>query len=57
MSARAEPTPGGLLVLLARVDVPFGVFLAGGALAAFVAGRSAWEAIAGGLPWVPRLLP
>jgi leader peptidase (prepilin peptidase)/N-methyltransferase len=57
LAARAEPTPGGLLVLLARVDVPFGVFLACGALAAFVAGRSAWEAIAGGLPWVPRLLP
>ncbi len=57
LAARAEATPGGLLVLLARVDVPFGVFLACGALVAFVAGRSAWEAIAGGLPWVPRLLP
>ena len=57
LAARAESTPGGLLVLLARVDVPFGVFLACGALVAFVAGRSAWEAIAGGLPWVPRLLP
>jgi leader peptidase (prepilin peptidase)/N-methyltransferase len=57
LAARAERTPGGLLVLLARVDVPFGVFLACGALAAFVAGRAAWNAIAGGLPWVPRLLP
>jgi leader peptidase (prepilin peptidase)/N-methyltransferase len=57
LAARAETTPGGLLVLLARVDVPFGVFLACGALAAFVAGRSAWDAIAGGLPWIPRLLP
>ena len=57
LAARAEATPGGLLVLLARVDVPFGVFLACGALAAFVAGRAAWDAIAGGLPWVPRLLP
>lgn len=57
LAARAEVTPGGLLVLLARVDVPFGVFLACGALVAFVSGRSAWEAIAGGLPWVPRLLP
>ena len=47
----------GLLVLLARADVPFGVFLACGALAAFVAGRSLWEAVAGGLPWIPRLLP
>jgi len=57
LAARAEATPGGLLVLLARVDVPFGVFLACGALVAFVAGRSAWDAIAGGLPWIPRLLP
>ncbi|MDL2718736.1 MAG: prepilin peptidase [Acidobacteriota bacterium] len=57
LAARAEATPAGLLVLLARVDVPFGVFLACGALVAFVAGRSAWDAIAGGLPWVPRLLP
>jgi prepilin signal peptidase PulO-like enzyme (type II secretory pathway) len=57
LAARAEKTPGGLLVLLARVDVPFGVFLACGALVAFVAGRAAWSAIAGGLPWAPRLLP
>jgi len=57
LAARAEAVPAGLLVLLARVDVPFGVFLACGALAAFVAGRAAWDAIAGGLPWVPRLLP
>jgi leader peptidase (prepilin peptidase)/N-methyltransferase len=57
LAARAEATPGGLLVLLARVDVPFGVFLACGALVAFVAGRSAWDTIAGGLPWAPRLLP
>ena len=57
LAARAERTPGGLLVLLARVDVPFGVFLACGSVVAFVAGRAAWDAIAGGLPWVPRLLP
>jgi leader peptidase (prepilin peptidase)/N-methyltransferase len=57
LAARAEATPAGLLVLLARVDVPFGVFLACGALVAFVAGRPAWDAIAAGLPWVPRLLP
>jgi leader peptidase (prepilin peptidase)/N-methyltransferase len=57
LAARAEPTPGGLLVLLARVDVPFGVFLACGALVAFGAGRTAWSLIAGGLPWIPRLLP
>ncbi len=57
LSVRAVPTPGGLLVLLARVDVPFGLFLACGALVAFVLGRGAWEAIAGGIPWAPRLLP
>ncbi|HSB62660.1 MAG TPA: prepilin peptidase [Thermoanaerobaculia bacterium] len=57
LAARAEPTPAGLLVLLARADVPFGVFLACGALAAFAAGRSLWEALAAGVPWIPRLLP
>jgi leader peptidase (prepilin peptidase) / N-methyltransferase len=57
LAARAEPTPAGLLVLLARADVPFGVFLACGALGAFVAGRSLWEALAAGVPWIPRLLP
>jgi leader peptidase (prepilin peptidase) / N-methyltransferase len=57
LAARAEATPAGLLVLLARADVPFGVFLACGALSAFAFGRLAWEALASGLPWVPRLLP
>ncbi len=57
LAARAEATPAGLLVLLARADVPFGVFLACGALSAFAFGRSAWEALAAGVPWVPRLLP
>ena len=57
LAARAEATPAGLLVLFARVDVPFGVFLACGALGAFVAGRSLWEALAAGVPWIPRLLP
>jgi leader peptidase (prepilin peptidase)/N-methyltransferase len=57
LAARAEATPAGLLVLLARADVPFGVFLACGALSAFAFGRSAWEALASGVPWVPRLLP
>lgn len=57
LAARAEATPAGLLVLLARADVPFGVFLACGALGAFVAGRSLWEALAAGVPWIPRLLP
>jgi leader peptidase (prepilin peptidase) / N-methyltransferase len=57
LAARAEATPAGLLVLLARADVPFGVFLACGALAAFVVGRPLWEALAAGVPWIPRLLP
>jgi leader peptidase (prepilin peptidase)/N-methyltransferase len=57
LAARAEATPAGLLVLLARADVPFGVFLACGAIGAFFAGRSAWEVLAAGVPWVPRLLP
>ena len=57
LAARAEATPGGLLVLLARADVPFGVFLACGALGAFAAGHALWEALAAGVPWVPRLLP
>src|SRR5450756_2938507 len=51
LAARAEATPAGLLVLLARADVPFGVFLACGAIGAFVAGRSAWEVLAAGVPW------
>lgn len=57
LAARAEATPAGLLVLLARADVPFGVFLACGAIGAFVAGRSAWGVLAAGVPWMPRLLP
>lgn len=57
LAARAGATPAGLLVLLARADVPFGVFLACGAVGAFLFGRSAWDALAVGVPWVPRLLP
>lgn len=57
LAARAETTPAGLLVLLARADVPFGVFLACGAIGALLAGRAAWEALAPAVPWVPRLLP
>ena len=57
LAARAEATPAGLLVLLARADVPFGVFLACGALGAFAVGRPLWELLAAGVPWIPRLLP
>lgn len=58
LAGRAAPTPAGLLVLLARVDVPFGVFLAAGAVLAFAFGRPALEALFG--TWAPfpsRLLP
>jgi prepilin signal peptidase PulO-like enzyme (type II secretory pathway) len=59
LAARAEPVPGGgLLVLLGRADIPFGVFLAFGSLAAFVGGRAALALLFGALP-IPaaRLLP
>ena len=58
LAGRAAPTPSGLLVLLARVDVPFGVFLAAGAVLAFALGRPALEALLGSpLPVPARLLP
>lgn len=58
LAGRAGPTPAGLLVLLARVDVPFGVFLAAGAVLAFACGRPALEALFGTLSPLPaRLLP
>ena len=58
LAARAAGTPAGLLVLLARVDVPFGVFLAAGSVLAFVFGRAALAAIFGTLsPFPSRLLP
>ncbi len=58
LAARAAKTPAGLLVLLARADVPFGVFLAAGAVLAFAFGRPALEALLGpGASLVSRLLP
>jgi leader peptidase (prepilin peptidase)/N-methyltransferase len=58
LAARAAATPSGLLVLLARVDVPFGVFLAAGAVLAFALGRTALDALFGTLsPFPARLLP
>ncbi|HQR45384.1 MAG TPA: hypothetical protein PK598_05120, partial [Thermoanaerobaculia bacterium] len=38
-AAEAVPAADGWLVLLDRADIPFGVFLAVGALVAFAAGR------------------
>ena len=58
LAARAAGTPAGLLVLLARADVPFGVFLAAGAVLAFVLGRPALDALVGpGADLISRLLP
>lgn len=58
LSARAEAVPGGLLVLLARVDVPFGVFLALASVAVWQWGGPVVDGIAAGLPVPGRgLLP
>jgi len=57
LAARAAGTEAGLLVLLARADVPFGVFLAAGALLAYAAGRPALEVLLGAPIAVSRLLP
>jgi leader peptidase (prepilin peptidase)/N-methyltransferase len=38
-AAQAVPSAGGCLVLLDRADIPFGVFLAVGAVVSFAAGR------------------
>lgn len=57
LAARAEPRDGGLLVLLARADVPFGAFLAGGALLAFAFGRVLLTALLGADPPGAGLLP
>jgi leader peptidase (prepilin peptidase)/N-methyltransferase len=58
LAARAEPGPGGLLVLLSRVDVPFGVFLAAASVAVWEWGGRALELLLSGLPVPGRgLLP
>lgn len=58
LSARAEAVPGGLLVLLARVDVPFGVFLALASVLVWQWGGPLVDRIAAGLPAPGRgLLP
>jgi len=59
LAGRAEPLPDGrLLVFLSRTDIPFGIFLAFGSLAALYWGRPVLERLIG---WVPvtgsRLLP
>lgn len=57
LAVRAMPVPGGLIVLLARADIPFGVFLAFGSWAAFAFGRAFVERFFGELSVALRLLP
>jgi len=58
LSARAETVPGGLLVLLARIDVPFGVFLALASVVVWQWGGPVVDWIVAGLPVPGRgLLP
>lgn len=58
LSVRAEAVPGGLLVLLARVDVPFGVFLALASVVVWQWGGPVVDRIVAGLPVPGRgLLP
>lgn len=58
LSARAEAVPGGLLVLLSRVDVPFGVFLALASVAVWQWGGPVVDRVAAGLAVPGRgLLP
>lgn len=49
LAARGEAVPGGLLVLLSRVDVPFGVFLAAASVVVWEWGGRALELLATGL--------
>jgi len=58
LAARGEAVPGGLLVLLSRVDVPFGVYLAAASVVVWQWGGFALDLLAGGLPFPGRgLLP
>lgn len=58
LAARAEAVSGGLLVLLSRVDVPFGVFLAAASVVVWQWGGAALDLLASGIPFPGRgLLP
>ena len=57
LSVKAVPLPQGLLVLMGRADVPFGVFLAVGAVAAYPLGRAFLTRLLGEIPFEARLLP
>ena len=54
VAARVEgEAGGGSLLLLWRVDIPFGVFLAAGSLLAYALGRPILEGLLG---WPPAIL-
>ncbi len=58
LAARGEGVPGGVLVLLARVDVPFGVYLAAASVIVREWGGPALDLLFAGLPAAGRgLLP
>ncbi len=57
LAVRAVPAEEGLLVLVSRADIPFGVFLAAGGLAAFAFGRALLARLAPDLPLPGSLLP
>ena len=57
LAVRVMPVSDGLLFLLSRADIPFGVFLAFGSWLAFAAGRSLVVRLLGNLPVALRLLP
>jgi prepilin signal peptidase PulO-like enzyme (type II secretory pathway) len=58
LAARGEAVPGGVLVLLSRVDVPFGVFLATASVVVLEWGGAAIDLLLAGLSVPGRgLLP
>ena len=58
LAARGEGVPGGLLVLLSRVDVPFGVYLAVASVVVWQWGGLGLDLLSSGVPFPGReLLP
>ena len=57
LALRAEPTPAGLLVLVGRADIPFGVFLAASSVAVHAVGRRLLGLLFGGDAPLGPLLP
>jgi len=56
-AVRAVPAEGGILLLLDRADIPFGVFLALGGVLAFALGRDLLRRAGLPIPVPDRLLP